>query len=122
MSSGNAENCGSGTEGLPILLGHEGPCSQSGAVEDGDLPAFHADEAGVAVAPEAEAVPVSEPVVVPDDDDTRVVVSAPETSAAGEPEAPGGNGDKVEPERVVVGDDDLLADVDTGVNEDEFKW
>jgi cell division initiation protein len=25
-------------------------------------------------------------------------------------------------ERVVVGDDDLLADVDTGVNEDEFKW
>ena len=26
------------------------------------------------------------------------------------------------PGRVVVGEDDVLADVDTGVNEDEFKW
>jgi len=81
-----------------------------------------ASEPEPAAAPEPVAAAEPEAAVASDDDVTRVVVSEPEPPAAGEPEAPGGNGDKVGPERVVVGDDDLLADVDTGVNEDEFKW
>jgi len=48
----------------------------------------------------------------------------PEVTAAGRPSEPA-SGDEPEEsrERIVFGEsDDLLADVDTGVNENEFKW
>ena len=54
------------------------------------------------IADEAEAPPVEEP--------------------SKSPEAPAGETEAGARERVVVGEDDLLADVDSGVNEDEFKW
>jgi cell division initiation protein len=87
-----------------------------------------------AAAPPAEPEPVAAAPapaaadIVAEDDVTRVVIAEPETAeapAAGADTTPGGdggNGGQAAPERVVVGDDDLLADVDTGVNEDEFKW
>jgi cell division initiation protein len=87
-----------------------------------------------AAAPPAEPEPVAAAPapaaadIVAEDDVTRVVIAEPETAeapAAGadtKPGGDGGNGGQSAPERVVVGDDDLLADVDTGVNEDEFKW
>jgi cell division initiation protein len=72
--------------------------------------------AGVAVSPEAAP---SEHATgsAPDLDVTRAAasaVAAPAEEAAEDGPATSG--------RVVVGDDGLLADVDTGVNEDEFKW
>ncbi len=73
----------------------------------------------------AEPAPTGGPgsVPMPDDDVTRVFASGSDPGGAGYgPETPGGDGDDIEAQRVVVGDDDLLADVDTGVNEDEFKW
>ena len=59
--------------------------------------------------------PVEEPVAEeagPSDEE-----AAPEPAEAAADES--GEGTR---ERVVVGEDDLLADVDSGVNEDEFKW
>lgn len=77
--------------------------------------------------PEAVVMPVDEPAemaAIPVDE--RVEAAAtPEPEAeevAPMPEPDTGEAPDGVPERVVVGDDDLLADVDTGVNEDEFKW
>lgn len=74
-------------------------------------------------------------------EDTVVAPAGAAPSAEPEPAAPAGPGPAAPEEdeatrlapvdddageaasgRVVVGDDDLFADVDTGVNEDEFKW
>lgn len=96
-------------------------------------PATEAEPVGPAAptAGETDTVTAAEPaptggaesVPLPDDDVTRVFASGSDPDGAGDgPETPGGDGDEIEAQRVVVGDDDLLADVDTGVNEDEFKW
>jgi len=56
-------------------------------------------------------------VEVPAADADGSPVQVADDSSAREADADAGA-----PGRVVVGEDDLLADVDTGVNEDEFKW
>jgi hypothetical protein len=51
-------------------------------------------------------------------DDPEVTAARPAAPAADEDEEAGESR-----ERIVFGEtDDLLADVDTGVNENEFKW
>ncbi len=65
---------------------------------------------------EAQPAPedtMSQPARQADDD--------PETEAEGD--AAGADDQPRRRERILFGEsDDLLADVDTGVNEDEFKW
>ncbi len=51
-----------------------------------------------------------------------VAGSVPESPAEEQPDGTTEDAAPPTAERVVVGDDDLLADVDTGVNENEFKW
>ena len=75
-------------------------------------PAAVAEEA-VIVLPPAE--PAAEPVA-------EEVGQPPEEGATAPAEPPADESDEGARERVVVGEDDLLADVDSGVNEDEFKW
>ncbi|HOT23125.1 MAG TPA: DivIVA domain-containing protein [Thermoleophilia bacterium] len=64
-------------------------------------------------APSAEPEPAApaepEPAAPEEDEATRLATVAGDAGDAGAG-------------RLVVGDDDLLADVDAGVNEDEFKW
>jgi len=62
------------------------------------------DEDAAAAAPDVEAG---------EDEAADVATPAEKPAAEEQPETRG---------RVVVGEDDLLADVDSGVNEDEFKW
>lgn len=77
--------------------------------------------------PAAEAMPAAKreaAAAAPASDDVTRFADA---SAPRETVAPGGavaadEGAPAGPGRVVVGEDDVLADVDTGVNEDEFKW
>ena len=56
------------------------------------------------------------------DDSSAQVADEPPAREADESPAREADADAGAPGRVVVGEDDLLADVDTGVNEDEFKW
>jgi cell division initiation protein len=70
-----------------------------------------------------EETVVAPPPVPPADEPAAAEATAPAEeadSATAEPAADeSAEGAR---ERVVVGEDDLLADVDSGVNEDEFKW
>ena len=77
-----------------------------------------AEEPPVAAVP--EPTPVEPAPAVAEARPTDAEAAPLETAAASpahEDETPAG-----ERERVVVGEDDLMADVDIGVNEDEFKW
>jgi cell division initiation protein len=85
-------------------------------------------QAGVHVAPEGEAARREAPSPAPDD-----TMSQPGRPPGDDPEItaarPADDGDAAEDdqprrrERILFGEsDDLLADVDTGVNENEFKW
>ena len=80
--------------------------------------------AAAAMPPAEREAPTATGAPDPEDDDvTRIAgASSPrETAAPGGPTAED-EGAPTGPGRVVVGEDDVLADVDTGVNEDEFKW
>jgi cell division initiation protein len=86
-----------------------------------------AREDTVITPPEAPAVEAMPPAAtgVPDaeDDVTRIAgAAAPRETGAPVGAAAADEGAPAAPGRVVVGEDDVLADVDTGVNEDEFKW
>jgi len=63
------------------------------------------------IAPPPAEEPVTEAAGTPAEDVVPALVEPPSDESSEEPR-----------ERVVVGEDDLLADVDSGVNEDEFKW
>jgi len=81
-----------------------------------DEPALSETVVAQAPVPPREEMPaprVEEPVVEVDEPAAREADESPAREADADAGAPG---------RVVVGEDDLLADVDTGVNEDEFKW
>ena len=87
-------------------------------VETAPRAAGDADPLVVEFAPPPEAPAAQTPVE-----------EAPETPAEAEAapvdepsEPPADEAEADARERVVVGEDELLSDVDTGVNEDEFKW
>ena len=70
-----------------------------------------------------EETVIAPPPVVPVDEPVAEEAVAPAEEAADAPaEPPADESGEGVRERVVVGEDDLLADVDSGVNEDEFKW
>jgi len=79
------------------------------------------DEAPVPAAPESEKPVAAQSEEAPDE-----VTAAPITDEVPQPPATPGPGAEEGParrERILFGEsDDLLADVDTGVNENEFKW
>ena len=78
--------------------------SRAQAIKD----AIAREETQVAAPPRREREAAAEPASTGDEaSDTAVGQSRPVAQAGG---------------RVVVGEDDLLADVDSEVNEDEFKW
>jgi cell division initiation protein len=92
--------------------------------------------APVVVEPPAAAAPVADeptavgvPGPVPVERSPIVAEEPPADAGAAPVEAadpaspvPQGEAPAEDRERVVVGEDDLMADVDIGVNEDEFKW
>jgi cell division initiation protein len=80
-------------------------------------PAVAPSAADFAAPPRRDVDPVTE-----DDPLVPVFPPPPEVAPEETTAAPTGEADAGARERVVVGEDDLLADVDTGVNEDEFKW
>ena len=56
-------------------------------------------------------------------DDPEVTAARPAPGADDEPAEDGGEDVARRRERIIFGEsDDLLSDVDTGVNENEFKW
>jgi len=89
-----------------------------------DEPALSETVVAQAPVPPREEMPaprVEEPVVEVAESPAREA-DEPAAREADEPAAREADADAGAPGRVVVGEDDLLADVDTGVNEDEFKW
>jgi len=91
------------------------------------VPEPAAPETSVAEAPpvpprqEAPAPRVEVPAAEADASSAQEADDSPAQEADDSP-AQEADVDAGAPGRVVVGEDDLLADVDTGVNEDEFKW
>jgi cell division initiation protein len=79
-------------------------------------------QAGVAPRPEPQEVPPDAPETTMSQ--PQPAADDPEATAAGRPSRPASDVPSGEHrERIVFGEtDDLLADVDTGVNENEFKW
>jgi len=89
-----------------------------------DEPALSETVVAQAPVPPREEMPaprVEEPVVEVAESPAREA-DEPAAREADEPAAREADADAGAPGRVVVGEDDLLADVDTGVNEDDFKW
>jgi cell division initiation protein len=107
-------------EAIKQAIAREG-AEDAAAVPPVAAAATAADPEPVEVAPESEAPAAAEREEAPDE-----VTAAPMKDEAPQAPAEPGPGAEERPakrERILFGEsDDLLADVDTGVNENEFKW
>jgi cell division initiation protein len=121
-------------EEAPPAVGEAAPADDFADRAQAIKEAIAREETVITPPPEPAVAPPAATASVPDEPEASVAATpAPETpvapvvdeapaAVAEEPSPVEPGAPDAERDRVVVGEDDLMGDIDIGVNEDEFKW